>query len=291
VILLWLVSALRIFAGLVALAVMVPLSLCCMIPLLPWRWKRLRMANRWGTALGSTLMWLSGCKLTFVNRESIGPHRQLIYAGNHTTIYDTFISIWLAPLGTVGVAKKQIIYYPIFGLAWLLSGNVSIDRSKSGLAKDALNELASLMLANKLSVWMWPEGRRSKDGRIQPFKKGLAHLALRTGLPIVPVVIENGHRAWKKGTLLLRAVPVKITFLPAIETTAWTEENLEQHLEEVRGAFIRALPEDQVPRPLDLALSPVDAPVRDVREGAAAHRDHRRSVDADRTSSEQGRRG
>lgn len=287
---LWIMSALRIFAGLVALAVLVPVALAFLIPLLPWRWKRLRMANRFGTLLGASIMFLSGCKLTFVNRESIGPHQQFLYAGNHTSIYDVFISIWMAPLGTVGVAKKQIIYYPFFGLAWLLSGNLSIDRSDPKRAKASLNEMAELMMKNNLSVWMWPEGKRSSDGRIQPFKKGIGHLALRTGLPIVPVVIENGHRAWKKGTLILKAVPIKITFLPPVETKHWTEEKLDEHLEELRGAFIPALPEDMRPRALDTGRSPVDASARDVREGAPAHRDHRRSVDGDRASSDQGRR-
>lgn len=281
-------SALRIIAGLILTAVLVLFALVVFIPLIPWRWTRLRMANRFGTLLGKPIMWVSGCPLTFVGRENISKDRPVIYAGNHTSIYDTFLSIWLSPLGTVGVAKKQIMYYPFFGLAWLLSGNVSIDRSNPDRAHASLNDLTNLVHKNGLSIFMWPEGHRSPNGRLQKFKKGLAHLAIRTGLPIVPVVIAGAHRAWAKHKLTLRAVPINVTFLPPISTKDWTEERIDEHLEEVRHAFLDALPEDQRTLPLDTTESAEETPAPDVRERPAAHRDHRRSVDGDRTSSERG---
>lgn len=277
-------SALRLIAGLILLAVVVPVALACFIPLIPWRWTRLRMANRFGTVLGKPLMWLSGCPMTIHGRDQISSAQQVIYAGNHTSIYDTFISIWLSPIGTVGVAKKQILYYPFFGVAWLLSGNMSIDRSDPTRAIESLNHLARQVHANQLSIFMWPEGKRSADGRLQPFKKGLAHLAIRTGLPVVPVVIAGAHRAWAKGTLNLRSTPIDIRFLPPISTTGWSEERIDEHLEEVHRAFAAALPEEQQPRRLDSVASAEETQPRDVRERPPAHRDHRRSVDGDRTT-------
>jgi lysophosphatidate acyltransferase len=283
---LYLASALRIIAGLLLMAVLVPIALAFMIPLLPWRWTRLRIANRFGTLLGAPIMWISGCPMTVTGRERISSDQPVIYAGNHTSIYDTFLSIWLSPIGTVGVAKKQILYYPFFGVAWLLSGNLSIDRSNPERAIESMNALGDVVHKNRLSIFMWPEGRRSADGRLQPFKKGLAHLAIRTGLPIVPVVIAGAHRAWAKGRLILRPEPISVTFLPPISTAGWTEEHLDEHLDQVHAAFAAALPEDQQPLPLDMADGAEETLLRDVRERPAAHRDHRRSVDGDRASSD-----
>jgi 1-acyl-sn-glycerol-3-phosphate acyltransferase len=248
-------SMIRLAAGLAIMAVLVLIALAILVPLLPWRWTRLRICNRFGSVLGSAIMWVLGCPLRFEGREAISSDRPVIYAANHTSIYDTFLSIWLSPTGTVGVAKKEIIYYPFFGLAWLLSGNLSIDRSNPERARASLNALAKVVRRERLHVFMWPEGKRSRDGRLQPFKKGIAHLAIETGLPIVPMVIEGAHRAWAKASLTLRSVPITVTFLPPIDTSDWDEQHIEQHLEELKRAFLAALPEAQRPQTLELAAA------------------------------------
>jgi len=92
---------------------------------------------------------------------------------------------------------------------------------------------------------MWPEGTRSRSGRLQPFKKGIVHLALQTKLPIVPVVVAGAHQAWEKNTLRVRSVPIRISALPPVETGEWSVANLEHHLEELHQIFQRALPPDQ----------------------------------------------
>lgn len=242
-----LASVFKLTTGLVFLAILVPCCAVILLALLPWRWTRLKLSNHLGTICGRSIMWISGCPITVEGRERISPDRPVIYAGNHTSIYDTFLSIWLSPTGTVGVAKKEIIYYPFFGLAWLLSGNLSIDRSDPERAKKSLSELAVIVKEKRLHICMWPEGRRSHDGRLLPFKKGIVHLAIETKLPIVPMVIQGAHRAWAKASFTLRRVPIKVTFLPAIETLGWTEDTIDQHLEEIRKAFIAVLPADQQP--------------------------------------------
>jgi 1-acyl-sn-glycerol-3-phosphate acyltransferase len=240
-------SVLKLTAGLLLMAILVPMAVVVLVPLLPWRWVRLRISNRFGTILGKSIMWISRCPLIIEGREGIGSGQPAIYAGNHTSIFDTFLSIWLSPTGTVGVAKKEIIYYPLFGLAWLLSGNLSIDRSDPSRAKSSLEGLAQIVREKKLHIFMWPEGRRSKDGRLLPFKKGVVHLAIETRLPIVPMVITGAHRAWAKASLRLRSVPIKVSFLPPIDTRSWDEQHLDEHLEELRRAFLAVLPPDQQP--------------------------------------------
>ena len=153
------------------------------------------------------------------------------------------------PPGTVGIAKKEIIYYPFYGQIWFLSGHLIIDRSSRENSVGALKKLAAYMHRKRLSVLLWPEGTRSRDGRLQAFKKGFAHIALQTRLPIVPMVITGAHKAWEKGRLGFRPVPITIRFLPAIDTSGWNLETIEQHIADVRQAFIDALPVEQRPLP------------------------------------------
>jgi 1-acyl-sn-glycerol-3-phosphate acyltransferase len=94
---------------------------------------------------------------------------------------------------------------------------------------------------------MWPEGTRSRDGRLLPFKKGIVHLALQTGLPIVPVVVQGAHRAWEKNTIRLHRVPIAVRALPAIDTSTWSLDRVEQHLAELESAFLEVLPAEQQP--------------------------------------------
>lgn len=231
-----------IFIGLVVTG-----GLILLIPLLPWRIRRIQLTNHMGTLLGSGILKISGCPLTIRGRELLHRDRPAIYIGNHTSVYDAFSSIWLSPVGTVGVAKKQIIYYPFYGLAWLLSGHLTLDRGNTDKAKASMRAMGEFVRKNRLHVFMWPEGTRSKSGRLLPFKKGVVHLALQTGLPIVPMVTSGAHKAWGKKTLLLKRTPIHIQFLPAIDTSRWSEATLDTHVEELYQAFLGALPADQQP--------------------------------------------
>ena len=247
----------RALIGLVFLGVMVALGIACLIPLLPWHTLRIKFTNHFGTVVGSGIMRISGCQVRVHGREHLHPRRPAIYAGNHTSIFDAFTSIWLSPVGTVGVAKKQIIYYPFYGLAWLLAGHLTIDRGNTERAKASMAKMGHFVKQHGLHIFMWPEGTRAADGRLLDFKKGVVHLALQTRLPIVPMVTVGAHKAWLKASLTLRKVPIDITFLPPIDTTGWREDRVDAHLAELRARFIAALPADQ--RPLDAELNAASA--------------------------------
>lgn len=245
---------LRALVGLVFLGVMVALGIVCLIPLLPWHPLRIKFTNHFGTVVGSGIMRISGCKVRVHGKEHVHSSRPAIYAGNHTSIFDAFTSIWLSPVGTVGVAKREIIYYPFYGLAWILAGHLLIDRGRTERAKASMAKMGAFVKQHGLHIFMLPEGTRASDGRLLPLKKGIVYLALQTGLPIVPMVTVGAHKAWIKGSLLLRKVPIDITFLPPIDTTGWSEDRVDEHLETLKAAFVAALPEDQ--RPLDVSLEP-----------------------------------
>ncbi|MCP4498802.1 MAG: 1-acyl-sn-glycerol-3-phosphate acyltransferase [Deltaproteobacteria bacterium] len=237
----------RIFAGLVWMGFSVITFSTILVLLLPFRQLRIRVSNFFGTIAGGGCAKLSGSRIHIKNHDEalkVGP---AIYVSNHTSILDIMFGIWLCPYGTVGVGKKEVIYYPFFGQLFALAGHLRIDRSNKEKAVASLKTLESFVQQNKLSIFMWPEGHRSTDGRIRSFKKGIAHMAFATGLPIVPMVVKGAHHAWENRQLRLARTDIEIEFLPAVDTSSWTIENMEQRLLDLEQLFIENLPEEQLP--------------------------------------------
>ncbi len=239
--------ALRIAFGVAVYAVCAVVVLVALLACLPSRTLRMRIGNHTGRFTGRLAAWLSGSSYHVRGVEHLDPKRPAIYVANHASILDIVLGIWLAPVGTVGVAKKEIVLYPFFGQYYWLAGHLRIDRKNARSALRTLRELSALVAKHALSVFIWPEGHRSLDGRLRPFKRGAFRLALETRLPIVPVVIAGSHRAWPRGAVRLVRANVDITCLPAIDTTSWTAETLGEHVQQIEDLFAATLPPAQKP--------------------------------------------
>lgn len=240
-------SLARIALGLLCTGVLVALMTPLLLLLLPWRVGRIRVTNAFGSAIGRAVMWCAGSRVRVEGTAHVSADRPAIYACNHTSILDAFTTIWLTPSGTVGVAKKEVLWYPFYGQAWWLAGHVFVDRQRTERAKRALERTAEFLRKHGLHLCILPEGTRSDSGRLLPFKKGVVHMALATRLPIVPMVTIGLQHAWRRSSLTLRPSDVRIVFLPPISTEGWSEERIDEHLEELRAPFLAALPPEQQP--------------------------------------------
>ena len=105
----------------------------------------------------------------------------------------------------------------------------------------SMNKLSKLVNDKKLSIWIWPEGTRSMDGKLIPFKKGFVHLALATGLPIIPVVIHGAHKRWPAKTMQFYPGEVRVKVLEPIPTDSWSKDTIDDHVAEVRKVMGSAL--------------------------------------------------
>lgn len=229
------------------------LALIATLPLIPWRTARIRLCNFYGHAVGRAVLACAGATPVVKNRERIVASMPAIYIANHTSTLDAFISIWLCPYGACGVFKKEAAWIPFFGQLLLLSGHLLLDRKNTSNAVETLKDIAVLMKEKRLGVWMMPEGTRSKDGRLRAFKKGFVHLAIATGLPVVPVAIHGAHRNWPLGPLNFQPITLEIDVLPAIDTSTWKEDTAAVHAAYVYEVLRAALKEDQQPTALALA--------------------------------------
>ncbi|PKU65315.1 1-acyl-sn-glycerol-3-phosphate acyltransferase-like isoform X1 [Dendrobium catenatum] len=190
-------------------------------------------------------MWILGNPIKIEGSEF--SNTRAIYICNHASPLDIFLVMWLTPTGSVGIAKKEIIWYPMFGQLYVLANHLRIDRSNPAAAIESMKKVAQAIVKKNLSLIIFPEGTRSKTGRLLPFKKGFVHIALQSKLPIVPMVLTGTHLAWRKNSLRVRPAPLKVRYLPPIKTIDWEEKDINKYVEMVHDLYLQHLPESQKP--------------------------------------------
>ncbi|XP_068669413.1 1-acyl-sn-glycerol-3-phosphate acyltransferase-like [Aristolochia californica] len=242
-----LISSIRIVTCFVTMMFTTFIWALIMFLLIPWPNARIKQGNVYGHVTGRLLMWILGNPLKIEGSEY--SNLNAIYISNHASPLDIFLIMWLTPTGTVGIAKKEIIWYPLFGQLYVLANHLRIDRSNPPAAIESIKEAARVIVRNKLSLIIFPEGTRSRTGRLLPFKKGFVHIAVQTRLPIVPMVLTGTQLAWRKGGLRVRPAPLTVNFLPPVKTDDWTADKIDDHVKMVHSLYIKHLPEAQRPLP------------------------------------------
>lgn len=252
-ILLTLSSALRFVIGFLIVAVASTITMAMAIVLLPWRILRIKLCNYYGKIIGYTIVRIAGVNPVLRSMERINRQHPAIYVANHASTLDAFLSIWMCPIGGSGVMKKQVYKIPFFGQLYMLSGHLALNREDKSKAIAGIEDIVQVVKNHRISIWIMPEGTRSRDGRLLPFKLGFVHMAVATGMPIVPVVIHGAHKTWVKGTTYVEPTAIEIDVLDPVPTTHWRTETARRHAEEIHRIFVEHLREDQKP----LAPAPV----------------------------------
>lgn len=224
--------------GLIAAVSVIGMPLALL--LLPSRTLRIKLTNVLGKITGSAVTWLSGARPRFEHRERIDASFPAIYVMNHTSTLDMFLAIWLCPIGGCGVTKKEVTKVPFLGQLYRLSGHLLLDRGDKNQSVGELTAAAALMKKHRLACWILPEGTRSHSGELKPFKTGFVHLAIATGLPVVPVVVHGANRIWPKGSTF-HGGELPIEVLEPIDTSAWASENSKDHAQMVHDRVAAAL--------------------------------------------------
>lgn len=232
----------RYVVGFAVLAGTCLLLVLVLLPLLPARGLRIRAGNLVARPMAAVCLRLAGIQLDIVHHGR--PNQRGIYVMNHSSHADPLVAMRLCPVGGCGVAKAEIRWVPMFGLAYWLSGHLLIDRGSSERAVGAFRALVPVIERHRLGVWLWPEGTLSRDGALLPFKRGFVHLAIQTGLPVIPVVAHGLHRRWPPRTIRLWPGPVRVDVLAPIDTSGWRVEDADAH-----AAAVRALMADRLAAP------------------------------------------
>jgi 1-acyl-sn-glycerol-3-phosphate acyltransferase len=178
-----------------------------------------------------SILWVNRAKVSVEGMDHIDPGAAYVYMANHQSMFDILALLGHLPVQFRWVAKKELFQIPIFGYSMARVGYISIDRSNRQSAIQSLREAAQ-KIAQGVSVVVFPEGTRSSDGQIKPFKKGGFYLATDSGRPVVPVVIWGTRQVMPKGKLRIRPGPIVLSINRPIETVPYKNN---------KGALIEAV--------------------------------------------------
>jgi 1-acyl-sn-glycerol-3-phosphate acyltransferase len=152
--------------------------------------------------------WLLGVKVEVRIPESVKGIGPVVWMANHQNSYDLFTHANAVLPGTVSVGKKSLKWIPFFGQMYWLTGNILIDRKNTNKAMNTIELTADKIKRNKLSVWMFPEGTRSRGRGLLPLKTGAFRTAMQANVPIVPICASNQHgtiklNRWDNGKIII----------------------------------------------------------------------------------------
>jgi 1-acyl-sn-glycerol-3-phosphate acyltransferase len=142
------------------------------------------------------------------------------------------------------VGKKEIRRVPLIGWCFWAFRFYTIDRNNLERARASLRSVGDDLKRRRMSVFMAPEGTRTRDLRLQPFKKGAFYLAAETHVPILPAIVRGTGECQPVGALVADPGVVGVEFLPSIATQDYSAENVDAKSEELHELFARRLEAD-----------------------------------------------
>lgn len=185
---------------------------------------------------------LFGLKLeTRIPPEAVD-YGSCIYIANHQNNYDMVTASSAVIPGTVTVGKKSLLWVPFFGPLYWVTGNLLIDRNNRSKAHGTIAQVVQHIQQQQASIWMFPEGTRSRGRGLMPFKTGAFHAAISAGVPIVPICVSNTHdkvklNRWSNGLVI-------VEMLAPIDTSGYGKEQvreLGEHCRQLMQAHIERL--------------------------------------------------
>jgi 1-acyl-sn-glycerol-3-phosphate acyltransferase len=220
----------------VAVAVTAFMSTCAFLfPIIsPGENKVHKIANLWARML----LWLTSTRVDVIGRENVLMNRPQIFMANHQSDFDILIVLAYIPGQLRWIAKKELFKIPVFGKAMRNAGYIEIDRQNHEKALKSLDEAAQKIREGK-SVVTFPEGTRSRDGKIRPFKQGMFHLAIQSGVPIVPISIIGASEIMPKRSLNVRPGRITMVIDRPVDMSGYTLETKGELIEKIRGIIVR----------------------------------------------------
>ncbi|ELQ6149818.1 1-acylglycerol-3-phosphate O-acyltransferase [Cronobacter turicensis] len=180
-----------------------------------------------------------GLKVELRKPQGAENYGNAIYIGNHQNNYDMVTASKIVQPPTVTVGKKSLVWIPFFGQLYWLTGNLLIDRNNRSKAHSTIAEVVEQFRKRDISIWMFPEGTRSRGRGLMPFKTGAFHAAIAAGVPIIPVCVSNTHgkiklNRWNNGLVI-------VEMLPPVDTQGWGKEQVRE-----LAAHCRQLMEEKI---------------------------------------------
>src|SRR5436305_11636855 len=191
----------------------------------PWTWISGSADVLYAIAMSiaRTGLRIAGVRIQIEGMERINPSETYIFMCNHVSNLDPPILISKLPRRTSVLVKKELFQVPILGRAMLMGDLVPVDRRNREAAVNSMGAAEEVM-AKGLNMTVFPEGTRSPDGRLLPFKKGPFYLAIDSEVPVVPVTILGSDALMPKGSPIIRFGTVRLVFHAPVCSKGFTDK-------------------------------------------------------------------
>lgn len=191
--------------------------------------------RRWGYAV----MGLLGIRLE-IEGGGFDTREPRVIVFNHQSALDMLWSAAIAPPGMLALGKSQIVLVPFVNLGWWALSFMTVDRKHPRKAVESFSRVAEAISRDKRSLLVSPEGTRTRDGSVGPFKRGAFQLAVRAQAPVCPLVISGAFELLHRTEWLPRPGVIRLRRLPPVATTGLSERDSAALAERVRGEIVRA---------------------------------------------------
>lgn len=191
----------------------------------------------WGTTdWARDILAAAGTPVRVTGLERIPPG-PVVYASNHSSMFDIWALAAALPGSVRFVAKQELTRVPLVGSAMVVAGHVTIDRANPARAIEAY-ERAAAVIRSGISAVVFPEGTRSRTGELLAFKNAPFGLAIAAQVPVVPVYVRDTFAILPKGRLSLRPRPINIAIGDPVATAGLTVERRQELRDRVRAAIV-----------------------------------------------------
>lgn len=193
-----------------------------------------KIASLWA----KIMLLICNTKVEIIGIENIRRGKPQILMANHQSDFDILIVLAHIPGQFRWLVKKELFQIPVFGAAMKSAGYIEIDRNDREKAMQSLDE-AALRIREGKSIMAFPEGTRSRFGEIKTFKQGTFYLAIKSGVPIVPISIIGSGEIMPKRSLEINPGKIKLVIGKSIDVKNTTLENRQELITTVRNAIIK----------------------------------------------------
>jgi len=163
--------------------------------------RQIAVARSWARFL----LWVSGVKVKVEGLEKISAEGSYVFVSNHLSYMDTPVVLANIPVQFRFMAKRGLFQIPLLGTHLARAGHIPVARDDPRAAVKAMATAAQIVRERGISLLIFPEGGRSHDGELQPFKEGAAHIAIRAGVSVVPVALQGTREILPFGSACVRS--------------------------------------------------------------------------------------
>lgn len=188
-----------------------------------------------------SILGIARVHVTVEGFEHIDPKETYVFAGNHLSYMDTPVLLSHIPVLFRFMAKKGLFQIPFLGTHLIQGGHIPVSLEDPRAALKTLSRAAQTIRDRRTSVLIFPEGGRSEDGVLQPFKEGAAYVAIKAGVPLVPVALVGTRDVLAMGSATFHAGRVTLRFGQPIPVAGLTLRDREKLTEQAREQVVRML--------------------------------------------------